>query len=129
MSEKAVQTNIMLSVSRSGATIFRNNQGRGVLGQIQKLPNGDFIVKNARVVDFGVCNPGGSDLIGWRTITITPDMVGKQAALFLALEVKTDTGKATKDQVNFIEAVRRAGGLAGVVRTADEAIGVCNPLL
>lgn len=128
MSEKQIQTEIMLSVSRSGATIFRNNVGNGVLGQVVKQDGAQFHIVNGRRVQFGLC-PGSSDLIGWRTVRITPEMVGGHVAIFLALEVKTKTGAISPEQKNFIENVRRAGGLAGVVRSADEAIGICNPLL
>jgi hypothetical protein len=82
---------------------------------------------SASPVKYGLVE-GGSDLIGWRTVIITPEMIGKPVALFLALEVKTATGKPTPEQENFIRAVRKAGGLAGVVRSCDDAIGVCNPL-
>lgn len=128
MSEKQIQTEIMLAASRSGATVFRNNVGNGILGQVVKQDGGQFHVVNGRRVQFGLC-PGSSDLIGWRTIRITPDMVGGHLAVFLALEVKTPSGKPTPEQVNFVQAVRKAGGLAGVVRSADEAVAVCNPLL
>jgi hypothetical protein len=128
MSEKDIQTRIMLAASQTGATVFRNNTGNGVLGQVVRQTGGEFHIINGRRVQFGLC-VGSSDLIGWRTVTVTPDMVGKRIALFLALEVKTPTGKPTPEQVNFIEAVGRAGGMAGVVRNVDEAIGVCNPLL
>ena len=129
MSEKNIQSLCMLAASQAGATVFRNSIGRGVLGQFTRNPDGTFLVKHGRVVDFGVCNPGGSDLIGWMPVKITADMVGRTVAVFLSLEVKTPTGRATDDQKNFIAAVRRAGGLAGVVRSPDEAVAVCNPLL
>lgn len=124
MSEASLMKHIMLAVSKAGAVLFRNNQGRGVLGQFQKAPSGEFIVRNGRVVDFGVCNPGGSDLIGWRTLTVTEDMVGKQVAIFLAMEIKTPAGRATKEQVHFIEQVRKAGGIAGIARSVDDAVGL-----
>lgn len=128
MSEKTIQSQIMLAASQAGATVFRNNVGNGVLGQVAKQDGGQFHIVNGRRVQFGLC-PGSSDLIGWRRVRITPDMVGGHVAVFLALEVKTATGKPTPEQVNFISAVRKAGGLAGVVRSVDEALGVCNPLL
>lgn len=128
MSEKNIQSLVMMAASQNGATVFRNNVGNGVLGQVAKQEGGQFHIVNGRRVQFGLC-PGSSDLIGWRSITITPDMIGKRLALFLALEVKTATGKATPEQINFIQAVRKAGGLAGVVRSADDALGICNPLL
>lgn len=128
MSEKDIQSAIMKAVSQCGAVIFRNNQGTGVTGQIVGKQGSNFVVANARVTKFGVCNPGGSDLIGWRSVKITPEMVGQTVAIFLALEVKTPSGKPMIEQANFIHAVRTAGGLAGVVRSVDEAVGICNPL-
>lgn len=115
MSEKNIQTNIMLAASQNGATIFRNNVGQAV------YPSG-------RRVDYGLCK-GSSDLIGWRTVTVTPDMIGKRLALFLAIEVKTTTGAIRKEQITFINNVRNAGGLAGVARTPDDAVALLNPLL
>jgi len=116
MSEKNIQTNIFLAASRNGATIFRNNCGVAV------YPDGSR-------VKYGICNPGGSDLIGWQSIKITPDMVGQRMARFVALEVKSTTGIIKKEQINFIDNVRKAGGIAGVVRTTDDAIALLNPLL
>lgn len=136
MSEKNIQSSIMLAASASGATLFRNNTGNGVAGakmfRIEKagpvqLQPGDWVVRHGSRIQYGLC-VGSSDLVGWRTVKITPEMVGRKIARFLALEVKTPTGRATDDQKRFIEAVRKAGGLAGVVRTPDEAIGICNPL-
>jgi hypothetical protein len=36
-----------------------------------------------------------ADLIGWRSITITPDMVGTTVAIFASIEVKTPTGRVS----------------------------------
>jgi hypothetical protein len=128
MTEKDIQSAIMKAVSTCGAVVFRNNVGRAPLGDFNRLPNGDYIVRHGRVTDFGVCNPGGSDLIGWRTITLTEDMINQKIAVFLALEVKTKTGSIRPEQKIFINNVRTAGGLSGVVRSVDEAVGICNPL-
>lgn len=127
MSEKNIQQEIRKAVSQAGGVTFRNNVGQGILGRVLKQEGGTFHIVNGRRVDYGLC-VGSSDLIGWRTITITPDMVGKQIARFMALEVKTQTGKATAEQINFIQAVRKAGGISGVVRSTDEAIALLNPL-
>jgi len=72
-------------------------------------------------VTFGVGSPGGSDLIGYRRVTVTPEMVGREMPVFAAIEVKTAKGRATKDQLRFIEHIRNAGGIAGVARSVDEA--------
>lgn len=127
MTEKNIQTQIMIAASKTGTTVFRNNVGNGVLGQIVRQDGGNFHIIKGRRVQFGLC-PGSSDLIGWRTVTVTPDMVNRKIAVFLALEVKTATGKATAEQENFINAVRASGGLAGIVRSIDDAVRVCNPL-
>lgn len=70
---------------------------------------------------FGVGSPGGSDLIGYRRVTVTPEMVGKEIPVFAAIEVKTAKGRATKDQLQFLEHIRNAGGVAGIARSVDEA--------
>lgn len=109
--EQTVQNRIRLALGSGAARLFRNNTGalRDAAG---------------RLVRYGLC-PGSSDLIGWKTITITPDMVGQQLAQFVAIEVK-DRGRATPEQVRFIEAVQNAGGLAGVARSVDDAQAILD---
>jgi len=100
--------NIRLGVGElPNVRLFRNNTG--------KLQDA-----TGRWVEFGLC-VGSSDLIGWTTREITPDMVGQKVAVFTAIEVKTATGTVSNDQENFIRRVREAGGIAGIARTPDEA--------
>jgi hypothetical protein len=89
--------------------LWRNNSG--------KLPD----PRTGRWVQFGVASPGGSDLIGYRSVTITPDMVGQKLAVFTAIEIKTATGRAAPAQQNFIDHIRQAGGIAAIVRSVAEA--------
>lgn len=107
-SEQAIQQNIILSCSKGPVRLLRNNCGS------YKSPTGTF-------VKYGVGNPGGSDLIGLRTVTITPQMVGQQIGQFVALEIKTPAGRTTEQQERFLAMVRTLGGLAGVARSVDEA--------
>ena len=72
-------------------------------------------------MQFGVGSPGGSDLIGYRRVTVTPEMVGTEVPVFAAIEVKAARGKATQQQKAFIEHIRNAGGIAGIARSVDEA--------
>jgi hypothetical protein len=65
--------------------------------------------------------PGSSDLIGWRTVTITPEMVGQQVAVFTSIEVKTPTGRVKPEQQQWLDAVQAAGGIAGVARSVEDA--------
>lgn len=72
-------------------------------------------------MQFGVGNPGGSDLIGYRRVTVTPEMVGKHVAVFAAVEVKTARGRVKAEQQRFVDHIRSAGGIAGIARSVDEA--------
>lgn len=128
MNENEVMKKIMLALGRLPfLRIFRNNTGMAYVGE----KTGEFLkdgsryitLRNPRVFHAGLCE-GSSDLIGWRAITITPEMVGQQIAVFTALEVKTEKGRATQEQINFIENVRRAGGIAGVARNSDDAMQI-----
>jgi hypothetical protein len=104
--ELAVQNSIRLALGRGLVRLFRNNTGA-----LKDM--------HGRLVRFGLCQ-GSSDLIGWRTVTITPDMVGQNLAVFTAIEVK-DKGRPTPEQQRFIEVVRDAGGIAGIARSVDDA--------
>tara|TARA_R110000868_G_scaffold13647_1_gene63347 strand:- start:558 stop:902 length:345 start_codon:yes stop_codon:yes gene_type:complete len=108
MSEAAIQQDIRLALGKCPAVrTFRNNCGN------VKTPEG-------RWVKFGVGNPGGADLIGWQTVTITPDMVGQRFARFLSVEVKAPKGRLTPEQETWRQAVLKAGGIAVVARSVDD---------
>jgi len=49
-----------------------------------------------------------------------PDIIACIGGRFYGFEVKTETGKATKLQEATIRKIRRAGGIASVVRSAEE---------
>ena len=112
--EHVVQNQIRLALSRGGTRLFRNNTGA-------------LRDQNGRLVQFGLCK-GSSDLIGWQSVEITPDMVGETVAVFVAIEIK-DQGRATKEQKAFIQRVREAGGLAGVARSIEDAQAILCALL
>ena len=104
--EAYVQNKIRLAIGSGDVRLFRNNTGA-------------LLDMQGRLVKFGLCK-GSSDLIGFRSITITPDMVGQKIAVFSAIEVK-DKGKATVDQRNFINIINNAGGYAGVAKNVNDA--------
>lgn len=116
-----------------GHRIFRNNVGTGWVGKTQffttqsvvKVGPGDVVVRNARPLKSGLC-VGSSDLIGWKTVIVSPEMVGRQAAIFTALEVKTGDLKTTREQEAFINTVKKMGGIAAVVHSKEEAEGVIS---
>ena len=104
--ELAIQNAIRAEYGSGPARLWRNNTGA-------------LKDANGRLVRYGLC-PGSSDLIGFRTVVITPDMVGQRVAVFAAVEVK-DRGRLTSEQQAFITMVQQAGGMAGVAHNTDEA--------
>ena len=107
MTEQQIQQHIRLACSNGTNRLFRNNTGT-------------LRDQHGRPVSFGLCK-GSADLIGWRTVTITPEMVGQQVAVFLSIEVKTATGRLRPEQQQWLDAVQDAGGIAGVARSVSDA--------
>ena len=96
-SEHDIQNEIRLRLSELGFCVFRINVGK-------------FKTADGRWFDTGVPK-GYSDLTAIKN--------GK----VYFLEVKTETGKASKEQMNFIAVMRdRSGCVAGIVRSVDDAV-------
>ena len=72
-------------------------------------------------MSFGLAK-GSADLIGWRTVTVTQEMVGTQVAVFTSIEVKTPIGRVKPEQQQWLDAVQAAGGIAGVARSVEDAL-------
>jgi hypothetical protein len=106
MREQAIMQRVALEATRKGWRVFRNNVG--VLMDQRGVP-----------VRYGLM-VGSGDLIGWRPVTITPEMVGQQLAQFVSLEVKGPRGRVSPEQVRWAAMVEEAGGLALVVRGAEQ---------
>lgn len=98
MSETKLMRDIQIAVSFLGHRVFRNNCGL-------------FTTENGEKVRTGLA-VGSSDLIGW---------LGDGSGRFLAIEVKTGHGRPTKEQINFIDAVNSAGGVAFIAHSVKEA--------
>jgi len=100
--QKAPERDVMDAVRQwaraHGITLYRNNTG-----QYEAAPG--------RWVRFGLTT-GSSDLIGYRTVNGT--------AQFCAIECKAAGKNATPEQQEFIDSVRRSGGIAGVVRSIED---------
>lgn len=112
MTESEAQRAILLDCPQYGARLLRNNSGA-------------FEDKTGRWVHYGLGNSGGkasgsSDLIGPTTITVTPEMVGRKLAIFTAVEVKGDGGKASEAQAAFLAFVQSVGGIACLAYTTED---------
>ena len=110
MSEQQIQQEIRIACSTGATRLFRNNTGT-------------LRDQHGRPVQFGLAR-GSADLIGYRTVTITPEMVGQQVAVFTSIEVKTPTGRIRPDQQAWLETVQAAGGIAGVARSVEDALRI-----
>lgn len=112
VSETYIQQQIRLALgTRPDLRLYRNNCG--------SLPD----PRTGRLVTFGLAR-GSADLIGWRTLVITPDMVGQRVAVFTSLEIKTPTGRLAPAQRHWLHAVEGAGGIAGVARSVADALRI-----
>lgn len=131
-SEGNVQKTIWLGLGVL-SRLFRLNSGKGWISGlgpngVVKLADGSVLIKAARPIALGFALPNGdpvngqSDLGGWTKVTITPEMVGKDIAVFTAIETKrTSGGKASGDQLNFVAQVKAQGGIAGIANSLEAA--------
>jgi hypothetical protein len=90
------------------------------MGVVIAEDNGKIILGNARRIRFGL-HEGSADLIGWKSIKITPDMVGKKIAVFLSAEIKGPHGRMSEEQNNWMAQVLVAGGMAYEIRDICQA--------
>lgn len=97
MNEHSIQNAIRLRLSELGYCVFRANVGR-------------FQTKDGRWFDTGLPK-GFSDLFAV-----------KDGRIYF-LEVKTETGRPSKEQLKFLAVMRdRYGCVAEIVRSVDDAI-------
>ena len=117
----------------SSIRLFRNNSGSAWIGASRKFTKretvtveaGDVLVQQGRFFTAGLC-VGSSDLIGFKSIEITPEMIGKKIAIFTAAEIKTQFGKASKEQIAFINMINSLGGIGFIARNENQALEFIN---
>lgn len=108
-SESENMQTIRLEASRRGWLLLRNNSGA-------------YFDKHGRIIRYGLGNDSAKvnaaikspDLIGIRTVTITPDMVGMTIGQFVAIETKKKgwrMDKTAKAQANFGKIITERGGI------------------
>jgi predicted porin len=89
------------------ASVIRYLKIHRAVAWAQRMNTGAVSMGDSRYMRFGF--KGCSDIIGQL-----------YDGRFLAIECKSDKGRLTEEQRNFIERVNRHGGLAGMVRSIDE---------
>jgi hypothetical protein len=111
-SEHEIQQRIRLACGRGAVRLWRNNTGA-------------LVDQQGRFVRFGLCK-GSSDLIGLRSVVVTPEMVGQRIAQFVALEIKAPQGVVSPEQQAFLRLVQELGGVASVCRSIEQAQAVLD---
>lgn len=108
--EHAIQNRIRAAVSPQCA-IFRTNSGDFWQGdRVYCAEYGQYVLINLRKVE-GLPK-GFADLSGVR----------KSDGRAVYIEVKTASGRVSKDQKQFLSKMREYGAIAGVARSEEEAI-------
>lgn len=120
--EHEIQNKIRVHISENQlATLFRANVGEAWTGnKIERTFDGNLIIYHPRRLSTGL-PPGFPDLFGFKTITITPDMIGKNIAVFAFLEVKQPGKKPTEKQTHMIDFLIVHGAIGGVARSTEDA--------
>lgn len=115
-SEAQIMKEIEIAVSAHGHRVFRVNVGEGYLYREQPTQETlEFENKRARWFKSGPPQ-GYSDLSG----------VAYPSGKAIFIECKTATGKPTLQQCVFLLAMLAAGANAGIARSAEEALDICD---
>lgn len=131
-SENNVQKTTWLQLAAT-STLFRLNTGKGWISGlgpkgVHRLKNGSVEIQAPRSIalGFGLASGdpvvGAADLVGWSTVTITPEMVGTSVAVFTSVEMKASKrGVTSEEQFNWQKQVKDAGGIAIITNSPEEA--------
>ena len=121
VTEATIQRGAQTALSNGSVRLFRNNVGEAWLGRVVHRDAFKVIIENPRRVAYGLA-PGSGDLIGWRSVLITPAMLGRTVAVFASLEAKRPGARPTgAAQVAWLWQCSEAGALAGIFTNTDEA--------
>lgn len=119
--EHALQNTIRNALAGE-CLLFRANVGQAWTGtQCVKLPNGDMLIKNPRPFTTGL-PPGFGDTFGLAKRVIAENDVGTTLGVYIAGEIKTDTGRVSTKQAAYLRAVNDNGGAADVWRSVQDAL-------
>lgn len=109
----------------SNQRLWRVNAGMAWIGKVTARSISCLTLRNPRPF-FGMPK-GTPDMIGFDSIEIAPDMIGKKVAVFVGTELKaTKTDKLKKAQINFKNLIVKMGGIHREVREDGEIIQTDN---
>ena len=108
-SESNILNDCLIALSKAGCKAFRHNVGMGWVGKSQRISHtqtvtvhaGDVIVRKARPLHAGLAK-GASDIIGIKPHIVTQKDVGTTIGVFISPEIKKENGRATKEQLHWI---------------------------
>lgn len=106
--------------------MFRNAVGWGIATSpkaMHRTRDGKILLDHGSPIRYGLF-PGSGDMIGYKTVTITPEMVGQKIAIFQSIEIKTKGDRLRGDQRNWNRALLRDGAIAEVWRDTGKTIEV-----
>lgn len=123
MRESRILQDVRDKCSHGDVRLYRNNIGVGLMinhkntGTKQAIINACIQMTEkmggfAQRVRFGLAE-GSGDLIGYRKVGAI--------AQFVSLELKAETGRVRPEQTNWLNHVNQFGGLAGIVRSVEQA--------
>lgn len=121
MNEAAVQSRVRLAMAEAGGTPMRNNVGA-------------CEDKTGRIIRYGLMNSSAqenrqfksSDIVGPVPIVIQPHHVGRVLGIFANFECKhsdwlfSPSDERAAAQLRYIEVMRKAGCIAGFVRSGED---------
>ena len=117
------QSRAVFSGRDATTRVWRNNVGGGKLAQ----RDCKYCQQNGRWIDWGL-QTGSSDLIGIHRHLITQEEVGKYIGRFFCVEIKTPTGRLSKEQKIWAATIRSFDGIAETCRSKDDAIKILGDL-
>lgn len=125
---------IRAATSKMGARLFPMTTGKfyGPVHRARRITKtetvtlnpGDVVIRQGHIVSVGF--KGLSDTLGGSPMTITAEDVGKTVLILTAIEIKAGADRLREGQPEFLAAVKKMGGRAGVARSAQDAVSICN---
>ncbi len=118
-SEKTAVNKILIEASKRGLRLFINRVAKAWVGTVIGRTEGTLTLSAYRPIEAGL-GIGSSDLIGWTPVKITQGMLCMTIAVFTAVEVKSENGRVSPEQRQFVAIVEKSGGIGVVAHDISE---------